>query len=365
MGGPLCVGPQFRVREEEESVKVSPAPRRLDDRRMPLAADAAFSILTRGPALSAAARCVANATPARGAAAFDSAWHSLLRAYLQRTPSACRAITRLDELGGRVHNDHIAMRSFVDSSGGSGLAFLGEAFSAFGYAPQDDIVIPSLPVNARWYEPPAETAWPKVFVSELRTAELPADAAAIIYAHVDGHYGEAAHDRLRSALSAGDGDALAQILDEPAWAPSAEEVAVVRSADGGDAALRAATEYASWTLTHAHRINHLTVLQNVLGLEEVAPPTAPVRDLRGLNALLVAEGFEFNAAGGADGLTQGTRALCLEQSSTVADRVPHTFGCGTEQSVPCAFLELIERHEGFRGFLGQNAKGIFESTHER
>jgi hypothetical protein len=42
-----------------------------------------------------------------------------------------------------------------------------------------------------------------------------------------------------------------------------------------------------------------------------------------------------------------------------------TFGCGNEQSVPCAFLELIERHEGFRGFLGQNAKGIFESTKMR
>jgi hypothetical protein len=134
-------------------------------------------------------------------------------------------------------------------------------------------------------------------------------------------------------------------------------VAIVRAADGGDTALRSATEYASWTLTHAHRINHLTVLQNVLGAEWGS--------LRSLNALLVAEGIEFNPAGGADGLTQGTRALCLEQSSTVADRIPHTFGCGNEQSVPCAFLELIERHEGFRGFLGQNAKGIFESTKMR
>jgi len=324
---------------------------------MAAAAAAAFSILTRGPPLDAAARCVANATPARNVAAFDRAWHTLLRAYLQRTPSACRAITMLDSLGAHVHNDHIAMRSFVDSSGGSGLAFLGEAFTAFGYAPQDDIVIPSLPVNARWYEPPEETSWPKIFVSELRTKELPEHAAAIVFAHVDGHYGKAAHERLRGALSAGDGDALAQLLDQPPWTPSAEEVAIVRAADGGDTALRSATEYASWTLTHAHRINHLTVLQNVLGAEWGS--------LRSLNALLVAEGFEFNPAGGADGLTQGTRALCLEQSSTVADRIPHTFGCGNEQSVPCAFLELIERHEGFRGFLGQNAKGIFESTKMR
>ena len=49
----------------------------------------------------------------------------------------------------------------------------------------------------------------------------------------------------------------------------------------------------------------------------------------------------------------------------MADLVPHTFGCGTTLEVPCAFLELIRRHEGFRGFLGQNAKGIFASTHAR
>ena len=53
----------------------------------------------------------------------------------------------------------------------------------------------------------------------------------------------------------------------------------------------------------------------------------------------------------------------LEQSSTVADHIEVTFGCGKEERLPCAFLELIQRHDGFRGFLGQNAKGIFASTH--
>ena len=69
------------------------------------------------------------------------------------------------------------------------------------------------------------------------------------------------------------------------------------------------------------------------------------------------------AAGGSDGLTQGSVASRLEQSSTVADHVEVTFGCGKEERLPCAFLELIQRHDGFRGFLGQNAKGIFASTH--
>ena len=72
----------------------------------------------------------------------------------------------------------------------------------------------------------------------------------------------------------------------------------------------------------------------------------------------------FCFVGAAGGAWWGAAAR-LEQSSTVADLVPHTFGCGTTLEVPCAFLELIRRHEGFRGFLGQNAKGIFASTHAR
>ena len=118
--------------------------------------EAAFKILTSGATspLSAATRCVENAkTPIRSDV-FAAAWHELLRRYLVRTPTASRAIAHLDGLGARVHNDHIALRSFVDSGGHSGLAYLDQVFTAFGYAAQDDIVIPSLPVNARWYEPP-------------------------------------------------------------------------------------------------------------------------------------------------------------------------------------------------------------------
>ena len=320
--------------------------------------EAAFRILTNPNPLSAATRCVENAkTPIRRDV-FAAAWHELLKRYLVRTPTASRAIAHLDGLGARVHNDHIALRSFVDSGGHSGLAYLDRVFTAFGYAAQDDIVIPSLPVNARWYEPPAETDWPKVFVSELRTGELPAEAAKIVFSHVDGFYGGRGVPTLRDALAAASGAPLADLLDEPPWRPTAAEVAAVRGADGGDAALRGATEYASWTLTHGHRINHLTILHNALGLEAAVPTLAA------LNARMIADlGFEFNKAGGSDGLTQGSVASRLEQSSTVADHIEVTFGCGKEERLPCAFLELIQRHDGFRGFLGQNAKGIFASTH--
>ena len=94
--------------------------------------------------------------------------------------------------------------------------------------------------------------------------------------------------------------------------------------------------YAAWTLTHGHRINHLTILQNVLGLAGEG-----AGDLQGLNALLAGQGLTFHGAGGADGLTQGSRDRHLEQSSTIADTVPHTFGCGTAAEVPCAFLSSL------------------------
>ena len=155
-------------------------------------------------------------------------------------------------------------------------------------------------------------------------------------------------------IELGDGHALAALLDEPPWQPSAEEVEIVRTSGGGGNAC----EYAAWTLTHAHRINHLTILQNALGIPELD-------SLAALNAHLQAEGFEFNAAGGSDGLTQGSPEKHLEQSSTLADQVAHTFSCGTKQQVSMAFLELIQRHEGYRGFLGSNARGIFDSTRAR
>merc|ERR1712032_424326 len=98
-----------------------------------------------------------------------------------------------------------------------------------------------------------------------------------------------------------------------------------------------------------------TILLNGSGLPEVS-------NLQQLNALLYNNGFVFNSASGPDGFTQGSPAVKLEQSSTKADLVKHTFACGTVRDLPCSFLELIHRHEGFRGFLGQNAKGIFDST---
>jgi hypothetical protein len=323
---------------------------------------AAFSALVRGPVPSARERCVSNSGSVSRAqiAAFDELRRGLLTRYLGRTPSAVAAVNLLAARGANMHNDHVAMRSFVDSRGQSGLAFLVAVFRAFGYAVRDPVVIPGLPVNATWLEPPEQTDWPKVFVSELRASELPAAAADIVHSHVDRIYADHT-TRLPQALAAdapSQPELLLELLDAPPWAPTAAEVERIRAVGAAEPSLANATEYAAWTLTHGHRINHMTILQNTLGMEGV-------NNLQDLNLVLRESGLDFNPAGGEDGMTQGSRQVNLQQSSTRADLVTHTFGCGAERRVPCAFLELIQRHDGFAGFLGQNAKGIFSSTHRQ
>eukprot|EP00403_Amphidinium_massartii_P033267 CAMPEP_0178449060 /NCGR_PEP_ID=MMETSP0689_2-20121128/42332_1 /TAXON_ID=160604 /ORGANISM="Amphidinium massartii, Strain CS-259" /LENGTH=326 /DNA_ID=CAMNT_0020074319 /DNA_START=57 /DNA_END=1037 /DNA_ORIENTATION=- len=302
-------------------------------------------VLAAGRSLSASERVVANSQSPIRREVFDAVRRGLLQAYIERTPSFAKAVVMLDDLkASAVYNDHVAFRSFVDSKGRSGLSWLLRFFTAFGYARQDDVAIPGMPLNATWLEPPESTDWPKVFISELRTSELPEETAAIIYRHVDGFYDL---QRMEAALKECSPEKLVALLERLPFAPTAAEEAKVREV----------SEYGAWTLTHGHRFNHATILLNGLSLEKEG-----ISSLASLNELLRRADFMMVPASGADGYTQGSRSLSLEQSSTVADKQPMTFACGTVREVPCSFLELIHRHDGFRGFLGQNAKGIFTST---
>jgi len=314
---------------------------------------AAVRLMTRPAAhFSAVSRCVNNPQPARHAEIFAEVRERLFEAYVRRTPSFVKAVELLTARGGEIHNDHMALRSFVDSQGRSGLKFFETIFQHFGYAAQEPLVIPGLCVNARWYEPPEETNWPKIFVSEMRIQELPSTAAEVLFRHVDGYY-----DTAKAEAALGDAVQVADLLETPPWNPTVQEMQTLRGM-AAEPGMGNALEYASWTLTHGHRINHVTILLNTLGIQGV-------NTLADLNALLQSEGLVFNPASGSDGLTQGSPAVSLEQSSTMADVVPHRFSCGTEEVLPCSFLELIQRHSGFPGFLGQNAKGIFASTNAR
>ncbi|KAJ1450625.1 hypothetical protein M885DRAFT_621526 [Pelagophyceae sp. CCMP2097] len=304
----------------------------------------ALDLLLRGPPPSTAVRCVGNASPPVRHDVFQSVRNELLERYLQRTPTAVRAIDFLNDRSLRCFNDHVALRSFVDSRGGSGADYLAGAFLAFGYSREASLAIPGLPVNAFWLEPPGETDWPKVFISELRSSELSLEVREVVYRHVDNCY----KPLNWHSLTAED---MVRALDDVPWSITFAEERQLRSLGLG-----AAGEYAAWTLTHGSQWNHATLLANAMD----GPPT-----LQALNAALVESGILLNSAGGDDGFTQGSVTSSLEQSSTLADAIEHEFACGTTHAVPGAFLELISRHGGFSAFLGSNARGIFDSTNVR
>lgn len=259
-----------------------------------------------------------------------------LAAYRRRTPLFARAMEAVPHT---VHVDHIAMRSFAPW----GIEHCSRPYVASGYTPGGSVTIPGGHLRAVWYKAPM-AHWPNVFMSELNLATLPLGIQDLIRschavdakppAHPLGASPESVHalyDRLPNAIT---------------WRQYNHLHALAHA--GGDHE-RLPIDYALWTLTNGHRINHAAMM-----LRHVA--------IASVNRRLIRSGIAMNAGGGSDGLTQGSRAVGLEQSSTRAEYVDHVFACGTAKRVPGAFVEIVRRHDGFEGFLGDNAKEVFKST---
>jgi hypothetical protein len=263
-----------------------------------------------------------------GQSTTDSLMARMWSGYSAVTPSAARVHALLEARGETVANDHIALRT-VDRPGVA-LDDVAAPFLGLGWRPTGDYVFEVKRLRARSYSHP-EPGTPRVFISELRTGLFEADGPV---------------HRLA--------DAFAGAVDVAAFA--ADGVSPFVTTHGEWTALAAVSEYAAWLGAWGLRANHFTVSVNALrGFDDVA----------GLNAWLVAEGFALNTSGGA---IKGTPADRLEQSSTLADRIPQTFACGTRAEVPSCYYEFALRHPDpatgqlFDGFVTQSADRIFEST---
>jgi hypothetical protein len=86
-------------------------------------------------------------------------------------------------------------------------------------------------------------------------------------------------------------------------------------------------------------------------------------EVKGVNDHLRQAGFAINEFGGE---VKGSPEVLLEQSSTMADKVPVQFSEGTE-IVPGGFYEFAKRYpmsngELYPGFVAASADKIFEST---
>ena len=258
----------------------------------------------------------------------DELLDALWRDYVAITPQAARIHALLAARGETIVNDHVALRAF--GVPGLGVDALARPFERLGWEPRDAYRFDDKHLVARYWQHP-DPARPKVFISELVLAELPA----------------AAQDHIR-ALVAQLPAGFADRADLP-WAGRPWRLATATYR-----ALLEVSEYAAWVAAFGFRVNHFTV---DVGRLTTLPSLAAVNDL------LTAAGFSLNTSGG---VIKGSPADHLEQSSTLADLVDVPFTDATLR-IPSCYYELARRYplpSGalFQGFVPTSADKIFEST---
>ncbi|MGF1836584.1 DUF1338 domain-containing protein [Photobacterium sanguinicancri] len=255
---------------------------------------------------------------------FDNLWQD----YIQRLcPSADQVHTLLTE-DEPLLNDHIALRTFNLPK--VGLDVLAAPFIAIGYQPCGTYHFEAKKLYAEHFEHPNPAA-PKVFISEL----LVGQCSSLLQ--------QAVRDLVKQVPE--------MAMKDPAFLYGGRlwdiDLATYEM-------LAAESEYAGWLAAHGFGANHFTVSINQLEqFTEVAE----------VNHLLAHNGFAINMSGGA---VKGSPEEMLEQSSTMADKVPVAFLDGVKQ-VSGGFYEFAKRYpkndgELYTGFVAASADKIFEST---
>ncbi len=259
----------------------------------------------------------------------NALFQQLWRNYQEVTPSA-EEIHRIlgAEEGQAIINDHIALRTF--NLAPVGLDALAKHFLSLGYVQGGEYHFEAKKLYARHYEHPDPDA-PKVFISELLVEQCSPELQAIVkdlVAQVDP-------DRVKAddfLYSGRHWD-----VDYQTYRTLLEE-----------------SEYAAWMAAWGYRANHFTVSINHLTQFQTVPE---------INQLLKDNGYAVNASGGE---VKGSPAELLEQSSTMADRIPVQFS-DREETIPSCFYEFARRYpkadgELYSGFVAASADKIFEST---
>ena len=258
----------------------------------------------------------------------DNLLDQLWRQYVNDNPQAAAIHQLLADRGEKVENDHIAFRTFDDER--INLAVLASSFERLGYRACGDYAFPEKKLNAKHYEH-ADKARPRVFISELKLAEVSPEARRVIGKLIDA-----------APANVFLGDDL-PMVGRP-WPVSWADYET----------LAAESEYAAWLAAFGFRANHFTVAAHAL---------KSFASLAELNTSLQGAGFELNAAGG---LIKGSPDEGLEQSSTRAAPANVAFSGGVHE-IPCCYYEFAWRHPDaagrlFSGFIAKSANRIFEST---
>jgi len=280
---------------------------------------------------------------------------ALMERYTERVPDVNRVLDALTEAGHipspqAIENDHVAFRTMGVPH--LGIRSLERIWLHCGYRRCDHYAFEEKKLDAYWYSPP-EPRFPRIFISELRVADLSEQAQRIIRSYTD----EVRRDPVDD-LDLDDGVEVGGFLHRPLWrTPTFDDYQ----------RLAAESEYAAWVIYNRYYLNHFTI--SVHNLPE-GVDTIPT-----FNAFVERHGICLNDAGGTvktspDGL--------LRQSSTVAQIIPSEFAGGAVHDISGSYVEFAERRplpayeqvpkaeltreHRREGFEAGNADKIFEST---
>jgi hypothetical protein len=289
---------------------------------------------------------------------FDRMWDQ----YRQRV-SYVRDYERVvAQAGAQFINDHIAFRTIATQQPMAGIASVARIFEAAGYAAAGNYLFDDKHLSAVHYQH-SNQEFPKLFVSELRTWELP-DPARKIIGRITGEQRSAISTELLAAISELDvkaegadfetllADIFRHFSELPWMSPESSDVRM----------LNEYSQYGAWVAVHGYAVNHFTALVNSHGVESL-------NDLEKTIAALRAAGVPLKAE------IEGLPGSKLRQSATeavVLDVEARQNGAPVQMEWTYAYFELAERNPitdpetgrqvAFQGFLGPQATNLFEMT---
>ena len=265
--------------------------------------------------------------------------------------------------GGTFVNDHSAFRTFACQRPMVGISSVSRLFEALGYRAAGCYFFADKQLSALHFQHP-HPQFPKLFISELWTWELPETVRATIESIVARHRdpiesavlaalaGMAENEPSEAQYEALLDQALDWIEQLPWTPPEKREVELVNQE----------SQYAAWVLVHGYNVNHFTSLINSHGVESLD-------DIEKTVAALKAAGVPMKDQ------IEGERGTKLRQTATAAAVIDvNVLDAGQATTMPWtyAYFELAERgivrdpetgqETRFEGFLGPQATQLFEMT---
>ena len=286
--------------------------------------------------------------------------------YLKRVSYADKYVKLVTQKGGRIVNDHIALRTLNTHTGEQpeGIRAIKHILNCLEYNPAAKYKFPKKKLNAIHFEHPDES-FPKIFVSQLEVDQLPYWAQELILNTVkDTPYllSDSAIELLmllkeETSLTAEAAGLLVkelvQYFQRPWGIPFKKDILKLNDV----------SQYAAWVLLHGNSVNHFTAFINFQEVEEWPDLETTCKGLK-------EAGIPMKDS------IEGKKGSILQQSATqaVKEEVEVRGEDGIEKiNWTYAYYELVQRDfveengrfKLFSGFLGEQTAHLFDMTKTR